>query len=138
MTKFEILKSMQCWSNFFNKLTGFNITDVVPQFDNTFEGIKNSLETYEDKHSQTITWRRIGEALYSCNEESVLNKLLQYLKSTAGMFLLYRCDVFSTNVYNLLLLPICIIFCRFLREHKDSGGCLIKAHPRQRRLCQVI
>ena len=85
MTKFEVLKVVQTWSNFFNNLTGLNITDLVPHFDDTFEDRQYSLRAYEEKHLQTITWRKIGEALYSCKEESVLTRVLQCLKPTAGM-----------------------------------------------------
>ena len=86
MTKFEVLTVVQTWSDFFNNLTGLNITDVVPHFDDTFEDRQCSLRAYKEKHLQNITWGKIGEALYSCNEESALTRVLQCLKPTAGMF----------------------------------------------------
>ena len=82
----KVLGPLKAWALFFYSLTGDHIYDVKSDFKDTPQLRQKSLEAYLETHPDKIDWKDIAEAVYQCGEESVLDDLLLYTKSPAGVF----------------------------------------------------
>ena len=80
----EVVRYIEAWALFFYSLTGSRIYERKPDFKDTIQQREEVLSRYLKDHPAKISWKEIAEAVYHCGEESVLDKLMPYVKSPAG------------------------------------------------------
>ena len=80
----EALSDLNEWESFYFMVTGNQIFQDFPEFQDTLEHRQRSLGEFMRERPGKITWKDLAEAAYLCGEESVLHKLSHYMKSPDG------------------------------------------------------